>query len=57
MVAAVVVALVAAHSMYNKPHRDYASEEVLVLVFCRLAEWHTSHPSRITPNGRIKWSK
>lgn len=45
MVAAVVVALVAAHSMYNKPHRDYASEKVLKSwSSADLLEWHTSHP-------------
>lgn len=45
LVAALVAGLVVAYSMYNKPHRDYASETVAKSwSSAELVEWHTSHP-------------
>ena len=45
LVAALVAGFVLGYSMYNKPHRDYASEEVAKSwSSTELVEWHTSHP-------------
>jgi len=45
LVAALVAGLVLAYSMYNKPHRDYTSEEVAKSwSSAELVDWHTSHP-------------
>jgi hypothetical protein len=52
LVAAVVAAFVVAYSMYNKPHRDYASEEVAKSwSSTELVEWHTSHPD----SEHVQW--
>ena len=45
LVAALVAGFILGYSMYNKPHRDYASEEVAKSwSSAELVEWHTSHP-------------
>lgn len=52
LVAVLVAAFVVAHSMYNKPHRDYASEEVAKSwSSTELVEWHTSHPE----SEHVQW--
>ena len=52
LVAALVAAFVVAYSMYNKPHRDYASEEVAKSwSSTELVEWHTSHPE----SEHVQW--
>ena len=45
LLASLVVGFVLGYSMYNKPHRDYASEAVAKSwSSTELVEWHTSHP-------------
>ena len=52
LVAALVAAFVVAYSMYNKPHRDYASEEVAKSwSSTELVAWHTSHPE----SEHVEW--
>ena len=52
LVAALVAAFVVAYSMYNKPHRDYASEEVAKSwSSTELVDWHRSHPE----SEHVQW--
>ena len=52
VVAALVAAFVVVYSMYNKPHRDYASEEVAKSwSSTELVAWHTSHPA----SEHVEW--
>ena len=52
LVAALVAGFVLGYSMYNKPHRDYASEEVAKSwSSTELVEWHTSHPE----SEHVQW--
>ena len=45
LLASLVVGFVLGYSMYNKPHRDYASEAVAKSwSSTELVEWHTTHP-------------
>ena len=52
LLASLVVGFVLGYSTYNKPHRDYASEEVAKSwSSTELVEWHTSHPE----SEHVQW--
>ena len=52
LLASLVAGFVLGYSMYNKPHRDYASEEVAKSwSSTELVEWHTSHPE----SEHVQW--
>ena len=52
LLASLVVGFVLGYSMYNKPHRDYATEEVAKSwSSIELVEWHTSHPE----SEHVQW--
>ena len=52
LLASLVVGFVLGYSMYNKPHRDYATEEVAKSwSSTELVEWHTSHPE----SEHVQW--
>ena len=52
LLASLVAGFVLGYSMYNKPHRDYASEEVAKSwSSTELVEWHMSHPE----SEHVQW--
>jgi len=52
LLASLAVGFVLGYSMYNKPHRDYATEEVAKSwSSTELVEWHTSHPE----SEHVQW--